>query len=297
MNRTVPRDTTTRRDKTQTRWIDLHLHSTASDGGYPPSRLVEMAHARGLSAVALTDHDTVAGCEEAAARAAQLGVEFIPGIELEAAHPRGALHILGYFVDTACTALADLSAAAVQRRAERNREILERLRVLGVNLPQDVIEPDVPRHAIGRPHIAHALVRAGHVRDFRTAFNDYLADGAPAFVPFMLPAAEAVIAAIRSAGGLASLAHPVRLRYGSSLELRTLVKRLRDAGLAAIETIHPSHLPVQTREYHRLAEELGLAATGGSDFHRLPPKQEHGVGFGRVRVPYDLLESLRRART
>lgn len=255
-----------------------------------------MAHARGLSSVALTDHDTVAGCEEAARRADQLGIEFIPGIELEAAHPRGVLHILGYFVDTAATALAELAAAAVQRRDERNAEILARLSALGMNLPPDVIERDMPRHAIGRPHIAHALVRAGHVRDFRAAFDDYLGQGAPAFVPLILPTAEAVLAAIRSAGGVASLAHPVRLGCGSSLELRTLVKRLRDAGLAAIETIHPSHLPIQIREYHRLADELRLAATGGSDFHRLPPKQAHGVGFGRVRVPYDLLESLRCAR-
>lgn len=275
------------------RYIDLHLHSTASDGGYSPARLMEMAHARGLSAVALTDHDTVAGCEEAANRAAELGLEFIAGIELEAAHPRGVLHILGYFVDIRSPAILELAAAAIRNRVQRNKAILEKLAATGLRITEHDLADSASSQAIGRPHIAHALVRTNQVRDFRTAFSDYLGEGARCFVPLALPKAEQVIDAIRSAGGVASLAHPVRLKCESSLEMRTLVKRLRVAGLAGIETIHPSHTPSQKREYELLADSLGLAVTGGSDFHRLPPKQGHGVGFGRVRVLYEVLESLR----
>ncbi|MBK8270765.1 MAG: PHP domain-containing protein [Planctomycetes bacterium] len=326
------------------RFIDLHLHSSASDGRYPPARLIEMAHARGLSAVALTDHDTTAGLAEAARRAAELNLEFIPGIELEAAHPRGTLHILGYFIDPNSPALQSLAARAIESRTTRNEAILEKLAAEGLHLAMSDLTNDLPANAeplttgfneqngshpapselsnlksdiqssmsqspdrhiakspdrqiaksIGRPHIAHALVRTHQVKDFRTAFTDYLADGAKCFVPLNLPTAETVLSAITTAHGLASLAHPVRLNCESSLELRTLAKRLREAGLRAIETIHPSHTPAQTVDYEKLAAELKLSATGGSDFHRLPPKQGHGIGFGRVKVPYELLIPLRR---
>lgn len=330
------------------RFIDLHLHSSASDGRYPPARLIEMAHARGLSAVALTDHDTTAGLADAARRAAELNLEFIPGIELEAAHPRGTLHILGYFIDPASPAIQSLAARAIESRTNRNHAILEKLKTHGLRLTHedltsesehrrpagenennsitmDISEsqsrhsvnnttpsPSLPdflpssfrtqnsefqihhpsTHAIGRPHIAHALVRTHQVKDFRTAFTDYLADGAKCFVPLTLPTAEEVLTAIRAAHGLASLAHPIRLKCESSLELRTLAKRLREAGLSAVEIIHPSHTPAQTADYEKLAADLKLATTGGSDFHRLPPKQGHGIGFGRVKVPYELLTNL-----
>lgn len=268
------------------------MHSTASDGGYAPARLMEMAHARGLKAVALTDHDTTSGCADAARRAAELGLEFISGVEFEAAHPRGALHILGYFVDSASPALQAFMSDASDRRRERNATMLARLEALDMG-----IAPDELRHrdlaTLSRPHFADALVRAGHVRSFRAAFDELLCQAGRAYVPLRLSRHQDVIAAIRAAGGIASLAHPSRLCCESLLELRTIAKALRDAGLEAIEVWHPSHSPRQTGDYGAIAAALELCPTGGSDFHRLPPRPERGVGFGRVSVDYSVLEALR----
>ena len=277
------------------RYIDLHMHSTASDGAYAPGRLMEMAHARGLAAVALTDHDTTAGLMEAQRRAAELGLEFVGGIELEAAHHAGVMHILGYFVTAESPALVDFCRRAAGGRADRNASMLERLAELGHRLEPFELAGRDPS-SIGRPHIADALVRRGVVRDFRCAFDELLGEGGRAYVPLKLPSAESVIEAIRASGGLAVLAHPVRLHARSSLELRTLVKRLRDAGMAGIEVWHPSHTPAQTLLYMDMAASLGLCSSGGSDFHRLPPKVEHGVGFGRVRVSYSVLDALKAQR-
>lgn len=279
----------------ETRYIDLHMHSTASDGGHAPARLMEMAHSRGLSAVALTDHDTTAGLNEAAKRAGELGLEFIGGIELEAAHRAGVMHILGYFVSSGTGALADLSASAAQGRSDRNTAVLDRLAALGHRIDRSELGLR-EISTIGRPHIADALVKRGVVRDFRSAFDEWLGEGGKAFVPLKLASAERVVEAITADGGAAVLAHPVRLKCASSLELRTIAKRLRDAGMIGLEVWHPSHSPDQVRQYEVMARELNLCPTGGSDFHRLPPKVEHGVGFGRVRVTYDVLDALKSRR-
>jgi len=274
------------------RYIDLHLHSTASDGAYRPARLVEMAHARDLSAIALTDHDTTAGLAEAAERAPQLGIEFVPGIELEAFHPRGVMHILGYFIDAECPALETFAGQARVRRAERNRAILEKLEPQGIRIgPLEFEGREID--TIGRPHIADALVRLGHARSFRAAFDDYLGEKGAAYVALQLPRAEDAIAAIRSAGGFASLAHPVRLRAESLLELKTTLKRLRAAGLGGLEVWHPSHSAAQVRDYAEMCVAMELCPTGGSDFHRLPPSAQRGVGFGSRRLPYEILEWMR----
>ncbi len=274
------------------RWIDLHLHSTASDGAYAPARLMEMAGARGLSAVALTDHDTVAGLAEAAAKAAAVGLEFIPGIELEARCGRGLLHILGYWIDPACDALAEVLDRRLAERHARNAEIIARLAGLGIDLDYDAICANAGPGSVGRPHIADALIRIGAVPGFREAFDRFLGPDGEAYVALVnLPAAE-IIAAITTAGGIASLAHPSTLRYDSHMELRTFLRRLADVGLRAIEVTHPSHTARESRLFAEMAEQLGLVSTGGSDFHKLGAQAGKGVGFGRVRVPYDILEAL-----
>lgn len=275
------------------RWIDLHMHSTASDGVHPPSELMRLCAQRNLSAVALTDHDTIAGLAEAAAAAKEEGVELIPGVELAARLGPYSVHLLGYFFDPANTALLAALEQIRQWRRERNNAILERLAHLGIVLDfPSVANAD---HSLGRPHFAHALVRAGHATDLPNAFTCFLARGGRAYVPRQTLSPADAIAAVRNAGGIVSLAHPCQVRTASTLELETLVGRLRDLGLQAIEVHHTEHTATQTRAYLDIARRLGLAMTGGSDYHGRPgarPPQQ-GVGFSRVRVPLDLLPPLR----
>ncbi len=279
--------------KYEKRWIDLHLHSTASDGVYPPARVIEMAQARHLSAVALTDHETTAGLAEAAAAAAALGIEFVTGIELPAAHVRGTLDILGYFIDPSSVEIQRLLERLRESRTRRNAAIIDNLRKLGIVLNDDDLRVPAERGHVGRPHIAECLVRKGVVSTHRQAFNCYLADGAAAWVRRELPAAGDVIAGIRAAGGVASLAHPAHLGYASHLELETLVGRLRDAGLDAVEVYHPDHRLDQIRLYEAIARRYRLAITGGSDFHSLMGGSLRGAGFCRTRIPYEVLSSFR----
>lgn len=274
-------------------WIDLHLHSTASDGVYPPANVVEMAHARGLSAVALTDHETTAGLAEAEAAASALGVEFIKGIEIPAAHNRGTLDILGYFIDSSSPALTRLLDDLHASRERRNAAIIENLRRLGIDLNDDDLRTPAARGHVGRPHIAECLVRKGIVTSHRQAFNRYLASNEAAWAPRDLPPPRDVIAAISAAGGVASLAHPAHVGCASHLELETLVGLLRDAGLRAIEVHHPDHRPEQMRLYEAMARRYNLAITGGSDFHSLIGSGSRGVGFCRTKIPFTLLTALR----
>ncbi len=286
-----------REDRTDgRRWIDLHLHSTASDGAFAPAKLMQLARQRGLSAAALTDHDTVAGLPEAAEAAEQCGLEFVPGIELAAEHARGTLHILAYFIDPQSAGLSRMLESIVRERELRNRRIVERLGELGITVDYNEIAERSGSGSIGRPHIAGALIRAGAARDMHDAFARYLGDDQPACVERALPSAETIIATIRDAGGAASLAHPSQLGCESSLELETLLRRLIDAGLDALEVRHPDHTARQTESFESLTRRFDLAKTGGSDFHALGPRHFRGVGFGRVRVPYDWLKEIRARR-
>jgi len=275
------------------RYIDLHLHSTASDGAYAPASVMEMAAARGLAAVALTDHDTVAGVQEAARAATELGLEFLTGIEFAADYPRGAMHLLGYGFEPSHGELMSLVREIVIARDERNRSILERLRSLGVCVRYEDLVSRHPGAVIGRPHIAHAIVRAGAAASFQEAFNRFLGRGASVHVDRWSPSAERIIDVIRSAGGAAVLAHPSQLKCQSRLELDTILHRLKSAGLAGIEAIHPDHRSDQTSDYIEMARRMGLATTGGSDFHAFPSDAGR-IGFGRTRVPHVWLEGLRK---
>lgn len=279
------------------RWIDLHMHSTASDGAYPPAKLMEIAGDRGLSAVALTDHDTVSGLSAASARAQELGLEFVNGIELAAARDRGALHILGYFISPTCPTLVELLNRIVRLRDQRNREIIARLAELGIDIDPEQLNKSTDGDVIGRPHIAAEMVRCGVSNDIRHAFNHYLGRGKTAFVERQTASAEETIAVVREAGGVASLAHPTQLRCETQLELDTVCHRLVSAGLSAIEVNHPDHTPQDTERFAAIAERFNLARTGGSDFHRFGSKKGHGVGFDKRRTPYSWLDLLRQRRS
>ncbi|MEE8170273.1 MAG: PHP domain-containing protein [Phycisphaerae bacterium] len=272
------------------RWADLHMHSTASDGVYAPAHLMRLAARRGLSAVALTDHDTVAGLDEACRAAADAGIEFLTGVELACTMAGRMIHLLGYGFDSNDAALN----ASLQRirswRDERNRAILKRLSEIGK--PLDSADYRAANgHAVGRPHIARAMVKAGYVRDERAAFAQYLGQGAAAFVPRQTLSAADGLTLIRQAGGRTSLAHPGQILFESPPQRDTVIGRLVDLGLDAIEIYHPSHDDHQTRRFLELTGRYGLAITGGSDFHgsagAAPPPV--AVGFSSLRVPYDVI--------
>lgn len=268
--------------------IDLHTHTTASDGRSTPSELVACAAAAGVDVLSVTDHDTTAACAASAAAAASAGIEFVPGIEITAIVDGIDVHILGYFIDAAAAPLGAFLVEQRQSRVERVRQMVERLAAHGIRLdPDAVLRPSMNDHskAAGRPWIARALVAAGHVATTREAFDRWLALGRPAFVPRSGPTPEDVLLQIHQAHGIASLAHPGLLGRDD------LVPRLAGAGLDAIEAYHSKHQPDHTRRYLALADRHGLAVSGGSDYHA---DQSHDSGdIGSVSLPRELYERLK----
>lgn len=275
-------------------YVDLHTHSTASDGSLTPREVVTLARERGLTAVALTDHDTTDGLPEAIQTGADVGIEVIPGIEISAAYPDGTMHILGYFIDFRQSFFMQGIKVLKQARAERNPRIVEKLNRLGLPLSMAQVRRFSGGDQIGRPHIAQALVAQGYVKDAQEAFDRYLRQGGPAYVAkFRLPPAEA-IGLIRGAGGIPVLAHPFTLGLTSLAALKRLLQQLQELGLAGLEVYYPEHSPALQADYLRLAQDLGLLVTGGSDFHgAVKPEIELGRGPHQRHLTYDLVRNLK----
>ena len=273
--------------------IDLHTHSNCSDGSFSPKQLVELASKVGLRAIALTDHDTVAGVAEAVAAGKELGVEVVPGVEISAEYPAGTMHILGYYFDPSHPELLKALEELQQARAERNPKIIERLQSLGLEITTTEVL-SISGGQVGRPHIAKALVEKGYVSSIDEAFSRYLKKGGIAYVEkFRLPPQEA-IATIRRAGGLATLAHPFTLEIEDSRELTSLASELQEMGLEGIEVFYPDHTEEMTVLYHNLAKGLRLVSTGGSDFHgNLKDRSYLGEDILGQKVDYGLLKALR----
>lgn len=270
--------------------IDLHLHTTASDGRSTPRELVEEAVSAGLTVMAVTDHDTTASVDEVRALARERGVACVPGIEITAVEDGRDVHVLGYFLDPADARLGEFLAAQRQTRLDRVQAIAARLAELGmpIDLRASLAEVrEQPGRSIGRPQVARAMAHAGHVSSTREAFDRWLGRDLPAFVPRSGSSPEEVIAIIQRAGGLTSLAHPGR----TSLDAR--IPALRDAGLDAIEVYHSDHDRAAISRYHQLATDVGLLMTGGSDFHGDPM---HGVMVGAAAVPDEAWQRFRAAQ-
>jgi predicted metal-dependent phosphoesterase TrpH len=249
--------------------IDLHLHTTASDGLSTPDALVARTAAAGLTTIAVTDHDTLAAVPAVREAASQAGIRVIPGLEITAVHEGKDIHVLGYFVEPGAPELEQFLAAQRADRRRRVDEILGRLAELGVPVESNLDEAgQAAGRALGRPIVARALVEAGHARDIADAFDRFLAHGRPAFIARRGASPADVIGVLNRAGGLASFAHP------GKLGLDGLIGELASAGLAAVEAFHPDHSPKDVAKYRRIAADFGLAVTGGSDFH--------GPGAGRV---------------
>jgi predicted metal-dependent phosphoesterase TrpH len=260
--------------------IDLHLHTTASDGRSTPDALVAEAAAAGVRTIAVTDHDTVAGVAAVRSAAARAGLAMIAGIEITAVHQRRDIHVLGYFIDDTNPAL--LAFLETQRASRRARldEIVRRLSALGVPVDVAPFVADATRdsgRAVGRPAIAQALVAAGHVRDVPEAFDRYLAEGRSAFVPRVGPSPRIVVDEIGRAGGIASLAHPGKLGDDG------LVDAFIGDGLEAIEVYHPDHDGPAVARYRAVAIVHDLLVTGGSDYHG--PSSGRSAALGQVGLP------------
>lgn len=275
--------------------IDLHLHTTYSDGSMTPAEVVALAHQAGITAMAITDHDIVDGIPDAMEAAAGLGIEVVPGVECSSRLNGQELHILGYFFDWQDPVFREHLTQQRRSRQARTPQIIERLNHLGLELSEDDVTAKAGAGSIGRPHIAQVLVDKGYVRNVQEAFTRYLGDGAEACVPRSLPDTPDVIAWIRRAGGVPVLAHPAWARCRGE-PLSRLCAQLKDAGLSGLEVFYSTHTRQQTSRYLELAKQLDLLVTGGSDFHgAVNPMVQVGRGKGNLKVPKTLLEPLRQA--
>ncbi len=246
-----------------------------------------MAKAAHLAAIAITDHDILDGYQEAIGPAQELGIELIPGLEMSASWDGLEVHVLGLFVDPANAPLQEGLAQQRTRRLQRLQEMVARVQQLGLSITLDEVLAIAGQGAVGRPHLAQALVRRGYVATFEEAFRRYLGPDCPAFVPGSPLNPKVVIQAIRQAGGIPILAHPVYLRDD------TLIERFSREGLAGLEVYHASHTPELIQRYERIADELGLLKTGGTDYHGTV---KEGAQIGAVTIPYHLVEALKQWR-
>ncbi len=279
-------------------FVDLHCHSTASDGTFPPRDVVRLAKECNLSALALTDHDTIEGCAEAADEAKKLGIDFLPGIEISAEFPHpGTMHILGYGVDPESPQLKSLTETLLAGRDNRNPLIVKKLNAMNVAVTMEEWEHEAKGIVLGRPQLAAILLRKGYVSSIKQAFDKYLGQGAPAYFDKERLTPKQAIARIKAAGGLAVLAHPIQLRTENDAQLVRILKDLADDGLTGLETIHSDHDAALVEKFTRLADRFGLLKTGGSDFHGTNKKDiQLGSANGRKipRAMFDALVARRR---
>lgn len=264
--------------------IDLHVHSTASDGTLSPTALVEEARARNVQVVALTDHDTMDGVAEAQTAAARVGIELIAGVELNTDSPAGEVHVLGYFISLDNQPFQELLDQRRRSRVVRAHKMVDRLRELGMNITYADVERFAGDGAVGRPHVARALVAAGYAADVREAFDRWIHTGGPAYVRRESFSPTDAIVAVREAGGVPVLAHPGRIRD------QAIIPSLIEAGLEGLECYYPEHTPRQTEQYIAIARRHGLVVTGGTDFHG--PGSTHKTELGALSVPAAAVQEL-----
>jgi hypothetical protein len=273
--------------------IDLHTHSSMSDGTYTPEALVDLALETGLGALALTDHDSLAGLERAAARARGTRLLLVPGVELEIACDTGEFHLLGLGLDGERSGLEDVLERVRRDREERNARMAARLTAGGIPVTVEEAAAVSGGGVVSRAHFARVLVRKGVVKRTDDAFARYLAKGRPFYVPRRTLSLGDAVALVRGAGGMAAVAHPLTLGLAGAA-LRQYLAHARDAGVAAIEAWHPKAAVRDCRRLERLAGSLGLAVTAGSDFHGLNvPQRRLGHTAGGLAIDDRFLSALR----
>lgn len=272
--------------------IDLHVHTTASDGTMTPAEVVAHALDLGLSAIAITDHDTVQGVDEAVQAGREMGLEVVSGVEVSVDY-QGEMHILGYLIDLQNPELQKNLALLRKYRDERNPRMIEKLRRLGFDITLDEVVKAAAGSVVGRPHVAVVLKEKGYVRSIAEAFDMFLGTGKAAYVKKERLTPKEGIELVRAAGGIPVLAHPKYLNVDES-SLHRLVRELKEYGLQGMEVFYTTHTARETRLYNDMACANGLLVTGGTDFHgQNKPEIELGTGTGKLAVQYGVLEKLK----
>jgi 3',5'-nucleoside bisphosphate phosphatase len=270
--------------------LELHCHTTYSDGTLTPTELAAAAAASGVRALAITDHDTVSGWDEAFAAADLYGIEIVPGLELSTVHNGRSLHILGFYPDP--NKIRNPLNLRLEGRLRRSQEMVEKLTAMGY--PIELPKTGAPGMAPGRPHIASALVKAGYAKSSREAFDRWLGDDGPAYVHYEKFSIVEGIELLRSCGAVPVWAHPYLFRGGVVEEV---LKELVDAGLMGVEVFHPSHSSSQIQKLKNLCLQYGLLATGGSDYHGPDPQNKgtESTQLNMLHLPLELLEPIKLA--
>jgi predicted metal-dependent phosphoesterase TrpH len=277
--------------------IDLHAHTTASDGSLTPTELVALARETRLSALGVTDHDTVAGLAEAVEAAHAASLELVPGVELSVDYPHGQFHLLGYFIDFTSRQLLDRLQYLQDYRFRRNEKMVELMQQHDLPITMEDIAREAGGKVIGRPHMALALVRKGVVNSTQEAFDRYLADGRPCHLPKVKLLPADAIALLHSAGAATILAHPKYLQIPDPAELRAELASFKEQGLDGIEVYYSQHTEAETALYREIAGDLDFIISGGSDFHgRSKPTVKLGVVYQGTGVPDEVMDRLRSRR-
>lgn len=262
--------------------VDLHMHSTASDGAYSPSEVVQIALTNNMDVIALTDHDTLNGITEAQQAAASTKLEVLAGVELSSEDESGDRHVLAYLVDPNHQPFQALLSDLRGSRVERAQRIVQKLHDLGINVSLERVYAIAGTGAVGRPHVAKAMLEQGFVSSLQEAFDKYLADDGPAYVPHFKLDPKRAIQMVHDAGGVVVLAHPGRY----PTDFRPIVESLIPLGLDGVEAFYPEHTPEMTDQLRLFARQHNLIMTGGSDFHRREP--DGSARIGSVKIPGDV---------
>ncbi|MFW6172412.1 MAG: PHP domain-containing protein [Elusimicrobiota bacterium] len=266
---------------------DLHIHSKYSDGTLTPREIIYKAKNEGLSAVAITDHDTTEGIEPALRWGAKLGIEVIPGIELSCEYRSKDIHMLGYYINWENSWFQNKLRVFQRARERRAIRIFDRLKELNINIPENMIFKQAQLGSISRMHFARCLVETGRVENVKKAFDRYLGEGKPGFVRKLRITPEEALSMIHNTGGISVVAHPV---FGGGH--KSFLKKLKKMGLYGVEAYHPSHNPEYTQKILKVAQEIGLIVTGGTDSHG---KEEEEDPIGSLKVDYSIVNKLKQA--
>ncbi len=274
--------------------VDLHVHTSESDGTLSPAEVVEMAKELGLAAIAVCDHDTADGVAEALSAGEKLGVEIIPGIELSVDYRGYGIHILGYFIEPGSEALQELLDWVVWERERRNGEIVAAMDADGLNVSLQLMHEKFPEAIIGRPHFSAMLVERGLVESVSEGFEKYLSPGGKYYRKRQYIPMDMAFDVLRRSGGKAVFAHPLQYRFSHD-ELLELTALLREKGIVGMECVYPLYDSEQSEYLKAIAADFDLCITGGSDFHGTgKPDIAMGSGRGDMEVPYEVLEKLKR---
>ena len=278
-------------------YVDLHLHTTASDGVLSPAEIVRYAKGKGLQAIAITDHDTIDGCEEGLSEGGRIGFEVIPGIEISAEYSPGSMHILGFCLDIHHPLLSERLEFLQKARAERNPKMVAKLNQLGIKITYEEVLKASGGGQVGRPHFANVLLEKKVVKSFQEAFDRFLKKGAPAYVDKFRFTSKEALHFIREARGVAVLAHPNTLGVSRSSELEKVIAQLVDEGLQGIEVYYPEHSSTEVVQYRTIADRYKLLSTGGTDYHGIEKNElDIGVGRGEMKLPYSIVEDIKALR-